>query len=358
MDYYKLFHLQNLQIKGLYVPYSKSFHDGNDLYYRFFRLRVCDRQYIYEPVPIKLPIVPEHSTDYIYINDTLYYKNNPLHFENTTYKQDLLPQEESKWHLKNYTFPFEGTKNKYIELRINPRLSGYCPGKCAFCHRWHSNRIKPDNNNITPSEIIKNIIRDEGVDVFKNINRIILISELYGNESKLLDTLESTYFLLLNAGYSENSEFNCCTSEIRSKKGINRLYTIIKPKRFSYSLEFFSNRSLLMESYKGIPINEVYSLLLTARDAGFNEIQLNYLAGIEGDEEYKKGFYTLLKSNIIDTIGLSTFTTFTKKQIQYRFKNAYHPEYYLKLALFLNSLGISAFHPESYDMRSPYSILL
>jgi len=353
-----MYHQQKLQIMGISVPGTSFRISENKIkHFRFFRLHFLDSSEHTDYVPFKIPIVPIEMTPYEYKNNILWYKKKELTFENIIIERDELPLEEDKWHYKGYTFPFDSTRNKYIELRINPKLSGNCPGKCFFCHRWHSYHFKPEIRNST-NKILSNICHTESHDVFSKIKRIVIISEMFGNENKFLDQIYYIYDELLKKGYPSINDYNSCSTEIRSLNNLIKLYKIVKPKRYSFSLEFFKEREKLMGKYKGLPIDKVYKVLSDSRRAGFSEIQINYLAGIDSLETCKKGFENLLEKNLVDSVGLSTFTCFNERQKKFRIKEAWHPSYYEKLVSILNSLNIKVFNPESYDMRTPYTKLL
>jgi hypothetical protein len=113
-----------------------------------------------------------------------------------------------------------------------------------------------------------------------------------------------------------------------------------------------------MGRYKGLPMEDVYRILASARRAGFEEIQLNYMAGIDSVEGCRAGFEKLARLGLVDSVGLSTFTSFSQAQTTCRHKSAWEPAYYLQVIESLNSFGIKIHNPESYDMGSPYTILM
>jgi hypothetical protein len=198
----------------------------------------------------------------------------------------------------------------------------------------------------------------EGDDVFNKISRIMFISELFGNENRFLEALERTANVLAREGFPDTREFNCCATDVRSLDGLKRLRELVRPARFSFSLEFFHNREKWMGRYKGIPIEQVYRILESARQAGFEEIQLNYLAGIDTLEECEHGFSALSRYGLIDSVGLSTFIIFAEDQSECRLAGAWNVGYYQQLVEILNSCHIKAHHPEAFDMGCPYSALM
>jgi len=355
-----MYHQQNLQIHGIYVPDSKEFTgEKGDRLFRFFELKFSVENSEIDPVPARLPIVSRDMTPYSFQSGELFLNGERLTFANASVHQVSLPPEESKWHLKGYTIPFQGTKNPYRELRVNPRITGYCPGKCFFCHRLHSHRLKPKEKKIpSPSKILDRIAETEGANVFNKFEQIILISELFGREDLFLLSVEETRSALAQRGFSASKTFDCCAQDVRSHEGHKRLLNLVNPVRYSFTLEFFRDRSRLMGRYKGLPMEQVYRILASAREAGFKEIRLNYMAGIDSLEECLDGFRKLSGLGLVDSVGLSTFTFFSEAQIACRHETAWNPVYYLHVVEILKSLGIKAYMPASFNMGCPYTVLM
>jgi hypothetical protein len=202
------------------------------------------------------------------------------------------------------------------------------------------------------------IIHEEGPGIFQKITRIMFISELFGREDRFLEAVATTHSELTQRRYPAENEFNCCAHDVRSLEGLRALREIVRPDRYSFTLEFFRDREKFMGKYKGLPIEKVYGILTNARQAGFEEIQLNYLAGIDGLEECRNGFERLMQLGLVDSIGLSTFTLFSDEQLELRHSSAWEPSYYLEVVNILNSLRIKVYRPESYDMGCAYSIFM
>ena len=352
-------HQLNLQLFGIYVSSMDDFVDvhGNRMF-REFRLQFSNHLEAFDSVSMKLAVKSSVETPYSFQNDRLLYKNKEISFPGVQIYRVPLPTEEDDWHLKGYSFPYRGSRNPYQELRINLRISGYCPGRCFFCHRTHSHRLKQKKRFSAPTTLIKAIKSSEGKDIFDKVSRIMFISELYGNENIFLEDVKNTAEVLRKEGFSSSKEFNCCGTDIRSLNGLKKLREIVYPDRFSFSLEFFHNREHWMGRYKGVPMEKVYEILSNARKAGFKEIQLNYLAGIDTLEECENGFSVLSKYGLVDSIGLSTFTIFAEDEYQYRLDDAWHVQYYRDLVQILKKLDLKAYFPESYDMGCPYAVFM
>jgi hypothetical protein len=353
-------HQQNLQLKGIFVPGMEDYRDSQGVrMYREFRLQFSNPHEPLDPVSMKLTIRPADATPYSYVDDQLLYEGQELAFGNVRVYRVPIPLEEDPWHWKGYTFPFRGSRNPYRELRINPRISGYCPGKCVFCHRTHSHRIRSRQKlAFNPDQLMEEIKAREGEDVFSHVTRVMIISELFGNEHKFLDAVQQTSAALSKEEVTSSQDFNCCATDVRSLDGLKRLHDLVRPNRFSFSLEFFQDRERWMGKYKGLPMDQVYTILEHARKAGFAEIQLNYLAGIDPLDVCKEGFFSLSRAGLVDSVGLSTFTIFAEDEAPLRMEAARLPEYYQALVAILNDCHIKAYHPDSYDLGCPYTELM
>ena len=360
IEWFKLFHEQNMRLHGIHIPNVDPFICQNSKQmFREFRLQMSHENSSLDQVSLKLPMVTKDRTPYSFSNGNLFFNNNQLIFDHINIQEVKILPAENSWHLKGYTFPYRGSKNPYYELRINLRITGFCPGKCFFCHRTHSHRIKPEKRNVVaPNLVINRIINAEGNEILKKIKRVMFIAELFGKEEKFLSAVKSTKAELLQHGYSIQNEYNCCAHDVRSKKGLKILRKLVIPDRYSFTLEFFTRRKELMGQYKGLPMKDVYQILSNAREVGFQEIQLNYMAGIDSLKECIKGFTQLKKNNLVDSVGLSTFTCFSQDQLAKRHPEAWAPIYYLEIINVLNSLGIKIYKPESYDMGCAYSVLM
>jgi len=360
VDWDFLSHKQALQIHGIYVPGTDPLQtmEGRKIF-RFFRLSILPEKSSDVCVPLKLSMVPRQNTPYSFVSGELFYNGEKLCPKGMTIRHAPLLPEENTWHLKGYTFPFEGTPQLYKELRLNLRISGSCPGRCRFCHRWHSHRLKPDGSQKNnPRKILARLLEDEGGEVLKKVRRMLVISELFGLEKRFLNSISSTRDVVDKFGYGEDKPFGCSASDVRGLEGLKTLHTLIRPSRYSFSLEFFSGRDRYMGHYKGLPMDRVYPILENARKAGFREIQLNYLAGIDSLEELYDGMKKLVELGLVDSLGLSTFTAFSQEQLDLRHESAWDPLYYHQAVNVFNRLGIKVFRPESFDMGTPYSVLM
>jgi hypothetical protein len=211
---------------------------------------------------------------------------------------------------------------------------------------------------VTPEAILDRVLSDEDSAVLSRVTRVMFISELFGREDTFLDAVESTRDALTSRRYPSAMEFNCCAQDVRTPIGHRRLLSIVNPSRYSYTLEVFTRREHIMGSYKGLPMERVYQILDSARSAGFQDIQLNYLAGLDSLRRAISGFRYLRDMQLVDSVGLSTFTAFSDKQRELRHPEAWDWRYYYALARELRDLGIKIYRPESYDMRCVFHVLM
>ena len=352
------FHRQYIQIRGIYVAGRVAaeaedvFRSPREFHLRFAHSESNENQVI----PAKLPIYPKALTPYELKGNQLFFQDRQV-VNDWVLEEVPLPEHEPRY-LKGFSFPHLGTSDPYYALRVNPRTSGYCPGMCTFCHRSYSHRLHISDHPVTfpPEYIVENISAKYGADVFSKIRYITMVTELFGSEDKFINYLEKFVGLCRERGYSKNGEIDCCAQDVRSEAGLARLLQIVNPKRYQYTLEFFSNRSKFMSRYKGIPFKQVMELLKRARDIGYDELQLNYIAGIDSFEEFENGLLELHKYNLIDSIGFNVFTVFFEDQLDLRKSDAWHVDYYYRMCQLIKELGINYYKPESFEMGSPFAL--
>jgi hypothetical protein len=197
-----LFHQQYLQIRGIYIPERITKINYNNeilLSEAHVRLKVNNKGAV-EKIPMKIPIFEAHETPYSLKNNKLFFLEKPLD-PDIVIEEIPLPEKGKPRHLKGYSLPFIGTNNPFIELRINPKNTGHCPGRCMFCHRPYSHRLKPvDSRVLAPVELVNRIINHYGKDIFQKVERVKVITELFGKESIYLDYIQELYSYLIKNG--------------------------------------------------------------------------------------------------------------------------------------------------------------
>ena len=353
------FHKQNLQIRGVNVAKAinvKQLESNivfNELY---LKIAPWSDEVWQSVAPAKLPMMPLGWTPYSFADNKLKYFGQSI-LADCNIVQIPLPETNTPRYLKGYSFPFLGTDRPFHELRINPKNTGHCPGQCKFCHRYFSQRMRPTGMRILPPEFIVNaIVERYGLETIEKVDRVLILTELFGSESKYLDYLEKIKLLLIQRGFSSAQEFTVSGQDVRTTTGLERLWKIVNPKRFAYTLEVFSNRSKIMSRYKGIPLNDVLELLGKTKQVGFDEIQMNYVAGIDQIRDFEIGLVKIRDQGLVDSIGFNVFTPFFSDQISLRATDAWSVRYYYQMAEIIRRLGIQFYEPHSYEMGTPFWI--
>lgn len=356
----EVFHSLNLQLWGVCIAGNENTFDSkNSEICKEIHLRLPSNEVNGQfSVPKKIPVMQKGLSPYIYDEGAIYYNASPI-FNNSFVIEIPLPEKNTPRYLKGYSFPFLGTKFPYYELRINPRNTGRCPGRCLFCHRGYSHRFKPAQNRriLSPEEVVDIIVRNHGIEVFEHVSHISVITELFGNEDSFLLYIKKLKELLENAGCKSKRGFGVCGQDVRSEKGMRKLYEIVDEKRYSYTLEVFSKRTIVMSKYKAVSLEMVENILKRARDAGFFEIKINYIAGIDSIDAFEKGIRRLHRLGIVDSIGLSIFTAFFPDQLKLRNEEAWNIKYYLRVIELLKELKISFYKPNCFEMGFPLQLL-
>jgi hypothetical protein len=341
---------------GVYTDGRGIAEDLDDIsMFEEFHLKIhCPTKYLHEFIPVKLPLIPKALTPYKYSKNQLFYFNHKI-LPNCIIKEIPLPEKNSPRYLKGFSFPFLGTNNPFYELRVNPKISGKCPGKCLFCHRAYMKKAfkKEKSILITPIQIINSIKSRFTKEVFTKIDRVMVITELFGSEIKLINYIRELRELLIKAGFNPKREFGVCSTDIRTSKGISQLSNLLNPKRFSFSVEVFDKRSKLMSKYKGLPFRSIIEILSNVKKLGFEEIQINYVSGIDSLSSFKGGISKLLNMKLIDSIGFNIFTVFCPEQYYLRCSKAWHVDYYYEMISFLQNTGIKFYKPRSFEMGYP-----
>jgi hypothetical protein len=209
----------------------------------------------------------------------------------------------------------------------------------------------------SPRETVDLIVRTHGSDVFERVSQVSVITELFGSEEKYLSYLEELKRVLFAAGCPQTVLFSACSQDVRSSAGMERLRSTTSVMHYSYTLEVFHDRERLMGNYKGVSLEEVKNILMRARRAGFKQIKINYVAGIDPIEQFHAGVRRLHSRGLIDSIGLSIFTAFLPEQTKLRHAGAWHADYYVRVIDIIKALGISFYKPSFYEMGYPLELL-
>jgi len=355
----QIFHTINLNIWGIAVKESQTRVLTNGII-NYPEINLLLPTCVYNgkyAVARKIPTVPSNDTPYKFENGIITYHGKRVFDENHI---PVIPlQNGNPRNFKGYSLSFEGTESPFVELRINPKNTGNCPGRCLFCHRIYSYREKPKftQSYYTPTEIINSIIKDYGENTIRKISHVSIITELYGNENKFIEFISQIKKELEKFRNDYFESFGACSQDVRTLKGMQKLYEIINPKKYSFTLETFTRREEIMGRYKGISMLEVKRILKNARKIGFKEIKINYVCGIDSYYDFEKNLTDLKELDLIDSIGISIFTAFFSDQLNLRHSEAYNIDYYLKIVKLIKKLGIKFYKPNCYEMGIPLKFL-
>lgn len=353
-------HLLHLQLRGLCVANYRDTTFGKDrgaygeIHLRFPHSVLNGTS----AVPRKLPVVPEQQSPYLFKEERILYRDQEI-FERGAVVPVPLPERNQPRYLKGYSFPFIGTANPFYELRINPKNSGRCPGRCAFCHRGASRRLTPARHVsiISPAEIVGSIVRTHGSEALRQVAHVSVITELFGSEDLFLSYLDELKAALLQHGCKKEFSFRACSQDVRSEDGLRRLHSIIDGDRYSFTLEVFSDRRRIMGGYKGISLDEVERILTASKRIGFRDVKLNYIAGIDSLECFQAGVQRFRRAGVFDSIGLSILTAFFSDQLRLRNADAWSLSYYVELLKSLNAAGVALYEPACFEMGYPVQFL-
>ncbi len=347
----EVFHGLHLQLQGLFIS-EKVISDG----FRNIYIKLPYSSTANEHVPQKIPLIRKEHANYILENNRIIciQDEHEVAFTSELVTMPLVNDEGR--YSKGYSFPFVGTENPYYELRINPKNTGSCPGKCLFCHREISHRRAPlQSVEIIPVEkIIESIVNEHGTDALKRISHVSVITELFGREDVFLDYIDRMKNALVK--YSD-IDFRACAQDVRTKKGLERLKSIVDDNKYSFTLEIFSNREKIMGRYKGIPLDQVERILYHAKEVGFESIKFNYIAGIDSIDDFNINMYKFRKNKLVDMLGLSIFTAFYHDQASIRHKHGWSAKYYFDMIEVISELGIILYEPSCFDMGFPEPLI-
>lgn len=347
------FHCIHLQLNGISCDRTLLEQEVNCVY---IDLPYTEKHNEY--VPRKIPLKSGDESFYEFRDGRIFFKptnedvfcNRRIHF----YKAII----DDEKYAEGYSFPFAGTSTPYYELRINPKNTGYCPGKCVFCHRDTSHRRVPriGNGFVTPRDIVASIVKKHGARVLDEVNHVSIITELFGSEPAFLRFAEELKCELARHTHHEIS-FRVCAQDVRSMNGLRKLRDIVGDDKYSFTLETFTKRREIMSEYKGIPLKSVEQVLSDAKTAGFRYIKLNYVAGIDSIEDFDKYIRIFKKNAIVDMLGFSIFTAINPEQERIRHRQGWNASYYVRMVSIISELGVALYEPNCFDMGLPEELI-
>lgn len=344
------FHRQCIQIRGVHLD-----ADTADRAKATFECQISFRPRggTTEITPARVPVVGATKTPYVLSGGRLLFSGSDVLLN---YEVEAVPLRERN---RGYTFPHITTDVPFLALRVNPKVTGRCPGRCQFCQREMSYRDKPGDDHIqvkSPKVVIDDIVARHGERVLHEVRYVTLITELFGREKAFLDYADEFRRELLDRGFSPDGDFGILAQDVRSESGLQHLMRLVNPPRYQYTLETFTRRSEIMSRYKGIPLPEVINILRTARAVGFPEIQINLLAGVDSLQSLVEGIETLADLRLVDSIGFNTFTLFFENSVRFRHPDAWSVAYYKEVCDVIRRCGIAFHKPETFEFGSPFAL--
>jgi len=200
---------------------------------------------------------------------------------------------------------------------------------------------------LTPDELIGKLLSDTRIPAAERLDRVVVITELFGSEERFLSYLERVKFLLECAGF--HGEFSSTAQDLRTRQGVERYKKILGESEFCFTLETFERRRELMGPLKGRPMSQVITLLKYAKESGFRQIVCNYIAGLDSQRGFEAGLSELVTHGVITAMTLNTFTPMTTLQDRLIHPDAKSFSYYLGLWRTRESLGVGPFRPTDYE---------
>lgn len=249
-----------------------------------------------------------------------------------------------------YYFPMLNGKIDKKVMRINPRNTGKCPGRCFYCQRMY---YLPTENELekrrvwNPVDIVDKAIMENGDGVFSSLDSILVVTELYGSPSKYIDFCRAMKTLAVDNGFS--GRFEALAQEIRTAEDVKEFSGIVDGGVFVYTLECFSNRSEHMSKYKALDMEEVYNILGAAKEFGMSNTVINYIMGIDEIGDFIEGIERLVENSPINGIGLNVYYPYSEELEKIRVKGSSCLKYYGIMINKVNQLGLNVHQPTDYE---------
>lgn len=227
-------------------------------------------------------------------------------------------------------YHFRDPKDRSV-MNINPLTK--CPLHCHFCSQ-HKRGVIP--RIAWPDKIdkcIATIIRHEGREVFKNVQKLFLVTAALGSENDAIDFCRAVLKSIHQIGFRGKCAF--ASHEVQTREGMERL-SEFGVSHFIFPIEHFSRRREYMEHKGNMDISEIEQLLGEA-NLVFPTIEVYYIIGIDSREVLRAGFQRIspLVTRIVPTILRINRRGMTK----IRCADAEQLEYYVEGLSFIRSLN-------------------
>jgi len=296
---------------------------------------------------MQIPQKPTGYTPYHVENGRLYYHGTELSF-----RFRRLPPDSIDWRFRVIR---DGK-----ELWLNPKDLILCPGGCVFCAR--ANKALPIRKEmqrklITANEIAEMAVGTEERAVLGRVEQVTVITDDFGSEEKVIAYMRQLKMALEEKGFQV--KFYITGGEVVSEKGMRVLRDEFGIEDYCFTLERFSRREEFMSPYRANPLGEeglfgiegMEEIFQRARRVGFKTITINYIAGLESEEEFRAGLEEL--GEFIDYIRMHMFRPFTTYQETLRTPEAHYApvDYWYRMERAMYEYGIQSIHPEFRFVR-------
>ncbi|MFC1590801.1 hypothetical protein ACFL42_04865, partial [Candidatus Omnitrophota bacterium] len=307
-------------------------------------------------VPLRVSQRPAGETPYVYTDEgNITYYGAELKYDIPHARVAMVAQRYDGYYFPNLS-PDAGDKAiMYQEVRLNPINQKRCPGGCLFCERLSSFMPTEDElggfYKIDPAELVARIA-EVHPNSFEYLRHVNLITNSMGSEENVVTYLQWLSRLFSERGF--DGQFSYVGHEVRSPEGMQAMRDI-GVEDFEFTLEMFTRRSELMSRHKGIPFERVMRILRTARGAGFRELCLNYIEGIDTLEAFEAGITSLTEEGLIDRIDSNVAVAFASHQERLLLPEHRDIEYHLRMHQRYQELGIDYQHPSQYEKGAMFA---
>jgi len=247
---------------------------------------------------------------------------------------------------RGFHFPFLSylrpakSEDVHSKLTVNP-LNIACQS-CLPCSRLN---VMPTTEELcgkywlSPEELIAEIVR-QFPDVFPRVKHVALITSAFGSEAKCLAYISRLSELL--KAHLFRGEVGYLGHEVRSLDGLRQLKEQAGSRPLEFTIEVFNDkkRKALLGKYKGIPMEQVETILANARAAGFQQIAVTLMDGLDSIDDYRGGIQRLTDSRLIDLVAHNITATYASFQEPLLQPEARTFEYHLAIRRILNQAGV------------------
>lgn len=243
-------------------------------------------------------------------------------------------------------------KNKTV-ITLNSNRRSTCRG-CKFCPNNLELNSEDDNLN-TEEKMLKHfheLLNDNNKKDLSFLERITVCTGCFNNEQNAVE-----HMLLVNKvakGLNFDGTIHYIGSEIKSSDAMSTIKNNIEKFMYTFTVECFTNRYLILRGNKASLTLEAYKkLMLKAMEHGF-VVNYIYILGLDDFEDIKK-YMEELKYYVNYFPSINLFQPHVSDHNELISLDAmYKIEYYLKTRAFLEQLYSDAhFKPYSWECYRP-----